>query len=465
MNSTRIRRKRGVVLTPEGLARLQLAIQEAEWEENDGKRYTLEELGWRIRVAPKTVTKVFDRTVGTDRRTLELCFSAFKLDLSPWDYEHSNQLDDTETDEYPGDPSPIAAPLSTLEFPEGVVPLNSPFYIERPPVDALVYSEVVKPGSLLRIKAARQMGKTSLLQRILADVRNRDFHTVSLNFHQVDRPILADSNQFLRWFCTNISRQLNLKSHLDDYWDSDIGSKMSCTLYLQEDVLQKLDAPLVLVLDEVNCLFEHPPVAQDFLPLLRSWHEEAGDGGLWEHLRLVVAYATESYIPLNLNQSPFNVGIPIALPEFTLEQVQLLAQQYGLNWAVAPDGITQLTPLLQMVSGHPYLIRLALYQLACQSIDLEQLLQMAPTVTGIYADHLRQLLNALISQPELALAFRTIVEVEGSVPLVAIAQPTQPSAIVAYKLESLGLVTVTNNGIQPRCELYRLYFREQLVNH
>lgn len=35
-------------------------------------------------------------------------------------------------------------------------------------------------------------------------------------------------------------------------------------------------------------------------------------------------------------------------------------------------------------------------------------------------------------------------------------------AIAAYKLESMGLVKLEENQATPSCELYRLYFREQL---
>ena len=38
----------------------------------------------------------------------------------------------------------------------------------------------------------------------------------------------------------------------------------------------------------------------------------------------------------------------------------------------------------------------------------------------------------------------------------------QLEAITAYKLESMGLVKLEGNQATPSCELYRLYFREQL---
>lgn len=42
-----------------------------------------------------------------------------------------------------------------LEFPEGLVPIDSPFYVERPPLENDCYEAIERPGSLIRIKAPR----------------------------------------------------------------------------------------------------------------------------------------------------------------------------------------------------------------------------------------------------------------------------------------------------------------------
>jgi hypothetical protein len=47
-----------------------------------------------------------------------------------------------------------------LEVPEGPVPLNSTFYVERPPTESRCYETITQAGALIRIKAPRQMGKT-----------------------------------------------------------------------------------------------------------------------------------------------------------------------------------------------------------------------------------------------------------------------------------------------------------------
>ena len=51
-----------------------------------------------------------------------------------------------------------------------------------------------------------------------------------------------------------------------------------------------------------------------------------------------MVHSAEVDIPLNLNQSPFNVGIPITLPMFTPQQVQNLAKIYNINWSLEQGG-------------------------------------------------------------------------------------------------------------------------------
>lgn len=345
--------------------------------------------------------------------------------------------------------TPIQTPL---EFPSGPVPLNSPFYIDRAPIEEFAYREITKPGSVIHLKAPRLMGKSSLLLRILDRAARSGYRTVSLDFQEADAEILASFDGLLRWVCTRIARQLQLASQLDDYWDEEIGSKVSCTHYLQHYLLANIDAPLVLALNEVNRVFEYPSIAREFLPLLRFWHEQAKQVGIFQKLRLVVVYNTEVYIPLSLNQSPFNVGRPIQLPEFTPEQVQELVRRHGLQWSDKEPQRQHWRSLLDLLGGHPYLVRLALYHLCHQDVTPEKLLLEAPTPAGIYGDHLRYYWAMLQDYQDLLAAIEQVVMFEDG---------AQLESIVAYQLESMGLVKLEGNRATPSCQLYRLYFRTQ----
>lgn len=108
-------------------------------------------------------------------------------------------------------------------YPSGSVPLNSPFYLKRS-CESRIDREIEKPGALIRIKAPREMGKTSLLLRNLDYAKQLGYQTVSLNLEQVENSILNNLNLFLRWLCANISRLLPRQPKLEEYWDEDLGS-------------------------------------------------------------------------------------------------------------------------------------------------------------------------------------------------------------------------------------------------
>jgi hypothetical protein len=343
-----------------------------------------------------------------------------------------------------------STPASPLpDFPDSPTAANSPFYIERPPLEAEATAAFLTPGSLLCIKAPQRMGKTSLVLQLLHRAEAQGHRVARLNLRQADNAVLEDLGQFLRWLCLNLAHKLNLEANLEKCWDSRLGDKVSCTLYLQDYILTSLDQPLVLALDEVSHLFEYPAIAHEFLPMLRFWHEESKNMAIWERFRLIIAHSTDCYIPLNINQSPFNVGLSLQLPEFTPNQVLDLARRYGLSWQPSDA-----TPLMAMVGGHPYLIRLALYYLLRGQLSLEQLLQQAPTQSGIYNDHLQSYLVALRQHPQLCSAFERVLNAE---------QPIKIETIAAFKLYRMGLVTLANDAVFPSCPLIRLYFRDRLV--
>jgi hypothetical protein len=330
-----------------------------------------------------------------------------------------------------------------------VMPNSS--YVERPPVESISYETLLKPGSLLRIKAPKYMGKTSLVNRVIAWAKTQHYRTVNLSFEMADRrKHFASLDQFLRWFCLYVSRELGLPGELDEYWDEEcMGAKVSCTTYFEEYLLPAANTPLVLCLDDVDLLFPYPEIYEDFFGLLRSWYEKARSRRIWQNLRLVLAHATDVYIRLNIHQSPFNVGVPVSLPDFTPQQAYEFAQTFDL----AADAET-LTPLLEWVDGHPYLLQLAFNNLKLRSPDsLASLLAEISTDAGIYGAHLRDLLLNLRQEVELAPALHAVVQAN---------EPIKLEAIAAYKLQSMGLITLQGNLAKPRCQLYQQYFAEHL---
>ncbi|BDA74121.1 hypothetical protein CAL7716_082870 [Calothrix sp. PCC 7716] len=356
--------------------------------------------------------------------------------------------------------SPLTIPNSPLpnfdlEYPEGEVPLDSLFYVERPPIEQRCYAEIKKPGSLIRIKAPQHMGKSSLLARILQQAENQGNKVVTIDFQLAEEELFCDLNTFLHWFCDTVTeavagdnRELleKLSQQLDKHWETGqrFGYMKSCKNYFERYLFPEINQPLVLGLEKVDRLFEYPKIYKDFFGLLRAVHEEAKRRDIWKQLRLALAYSTDAYVPVDINQSPFNVGLALELPEFTHEQVKDLAHRHQLNWSDA-----EVLELTGLVGGHPFLVRLALFQIANREISLTDFLQTAPTAAGIYSKHLQRQEYILQQQPELGKAMQQIV---------ANGNPVNLTTEVRFKLYSLGLVKLRNDEVTPRCELYRQYF-------
>jgi hypothetical protein len=335
------------------------------------------------------------------------------------------------------------------------LPTNSPHYVHREPYESQCYQEILKSGSLIRIKAPEEMGKTLLMENILTHARERGYHSQTFNFDLSDRTVFTDLHKFSQWFCASVGQALKLPNKLSEYWQDIFACNYNSTIYFENHLLAELDRPLVLALDKVDLVFEHPAIAQDFCGLLRAWNQRAtqGDdiGKIWKNFRLIVVHSTEVYGNLDINHSPLGgIGLVIKLPEFSSIQVTELADQYHLHWHK-----TEVEQLMAMVGGHPALVKQALQAISQQNLTLAKFLQTAPTAAGIYSDHLRRHLEQIQHQPNLAIAFKEVVTKSSPVTL---------EPMPAFKLESMGLIHLQGNTAIPRCSLYRQYFGDRLYD-
>lgn len=353
-----------------------------------------------------------------------------------------------------GDLLSTEATATQLAFPSVGLSVTSSFYVPRPPAEEQAFNELKRPGGLLRIKAPSNTGKTSLLLRALEYARREGALTVLINMQEADTAILEDLGLFLRWLCRNVTQQLNLENKLDDYWDEEIGNKVSCKIYFREYILAQLLVPVVLALDEVDQLFDYPPLVQEFLPMLRVWHEEAAEIVVWQKLRLALVYNTEVYVPLKISQSPFNVGLSVQLPALSMAQTESLVHQYKLPY-VDGVGLAQLRRLHTLVAGHPYLIQLALYWLSERKLELPELIEDAPTQSGIYRCHLLRYWQILDRQEDLKVALREVI--------LAPPAGAEIDSLLAYRLERMGLIRLSGNMAHISSDLYRLYFKNLLA--
>jgi hypothetical protein len=340
--------------------------------------------------------------------------------------------------------------LEQLEAPGGAVKLRDKFYIRRQ-ADSRLEREVAKSGTTSTIRAARQTGKSSLLVRGAHHARQRGAQIVRLDLQQVDGDRLASPDLFLRDLAELIVRKLHLDvEQVETMWTGVLGSQDKLTYLLEDYVLPETRRAsaggMVLALDEVDRLLQ-THYYQDFFGLLRSWHNNRAFDELWDQFNLVMVISTEPYLLIpDMTQSPFNVGLRVYLEDFAETQVRDLNQRYG---SPVEDG--DISQLMDLLSGHPYLTRMALYTLATKQLSWGDLARIAPTDQGPFSDHLRRLHWLLRDEPDLCDALKQIVRHENNV-----------DPISFFRLLRAGLVKGSGEVCKCRCDLYRIYFEDKL---
>jgi hypothetical protein len=342
---------------------------------------------------------------------------------------------------------PKAVAEGRLEFPGSPLPFESAWYVDRPPLEEMASAALQQSGSLLRLKGAWGMGKTSLINQLLGRAQQLGMAPALVDMRQADAALFEDFDAFLRWFCWALSQKLNLNLKVDDHWFSSAGSKLSCTTFIQDQVLSRIDTPLVLAIDTLHHLAEYPSIASNFFAMLRSWYEQARSSPEWGKLRLVMAYAAEIDLPLQTHQSPFNVGLPLDLPLFTPNQVNDLVQRHRLD----DFGVTNadVSALVARVGGHPYLLQLAFYWLQSGHLTVQQLVDQADSDEGIYREYLHRLWLIFQQSPDLQSAWQQVLGNQ---------DPVLLSAPLAHRLEAMGLVHIEGGRAKVRCALCRDYF-------
>lgn len=337
--------------------------------------------------------------------------------------------------------------------------LADPGYVRRPPIETECHAALRRSKALVRIKAPMRMGKTSLISELIGCGQRLGYVTIRLNLLRLDEADIRQPDRVMKWLCRNIHRYLyrqresysyNIdKLNIDDCWDSAYGSNDNCTIFLEQQVLDRIDVPIVLAIDNLDRIFPYDVSAIDFLGLLRSWHED--ESAPWKKLRMVLAHSTDLYPALNVEHSPFNVGKAVRLSEFTDEQVRELLTYYQVDWAPA-----EIAQLMSLVGGYPELIAIAVsYRKFNPALSMQNLITIAPTANGPYRSYLQSLSEKLNQQASLQAVMKALLKTE---------VPIAISGKAAFYLDSLGLVHLEGEQAVIRNTLYRRYFEQCLAN-
>jgi hypothetical protein len=327
---------------------------------------------------------------------------------------------------------------------------DTPYYMERP-ADSEFDQLLENQESIVLLKGARQMGKTSLLARGLQKARDAGKKVVLLDLQKLNQASLLNIESLYKGLCEIAAERLDLDVSPEDLWRPGRAPNLNFERFIRREVLGKTDGHLVLAIDEVDRLFEWPYSSEVFA-LFRTWYNERATepSGPWKRLTLAIVYATEAHLFItNQNQSPFNVGTKIELQDFTIDQIEELNQLYHNPLR----NIGELNRFFELFNGQPFLTRRGFYELTNRGTSLDGLVKSADSDDGPCSDHLRRILLMVSNKDDMKAALQGLLK----------GQPI-PDAMTFYHLRSAGLVAgETTKDAHFRCAIYRKFLARHLV--
>jgi serine/threonine-protein kinase len=258
---------------------------------------------------------------------------------------------------------------------------------------------------------------------------------------------LSDFDKLIPEFCNILIEQAKKKNRdaIDEIRNAGLTGTLYCTEFFEKCILAENQNPIVLAIDEADLLFEYRDTCDNFFGMLRAWADSARSGSSedWEKFKLAIAYSTEAKI--DPSRSPFNFGIVMNLKEFNVRQIVKLAKECELDW-----GEEEVKELMQIIGGHPYMVRKALYEFALGRIkNFKDLERTAAYSKGPFGDHLRRYSWKLKQKPEWVQLLKRVLMNENC-----------GDTDNCNQLSDLGLLTKVVRKFEFRFKVYKDYFRQ-----
>src|SRR6266404_2525357 len=248
----------------------------------------------------------------------------------------------------------------------GTLQRDARCYVERQTDKDLLYN--LKEGKFCYILTARQMGKSSLMVRTAARLREEGISVAVLDLTAIGMNLTAE--QWYDGLLGKMAQQLGLEDELEEFWfeHERLSPLLRWSRAIEEIVLPRCEGRVVIFVDEIDTVRSLPFSTDEFFAAIREFYNRRTENPELERLTFcLLGVATPSDLIRDTRTTPFNVGHRIELKDFSESEASVLALGLIREEKI---GTVLLKRILYWTGGHPYLTQ-RLCQAVAQDVNIE----------------------------------------------------------------------------------------------
>ena len=241
----------------------------------------------------------------------------------------------------------------------GTLRRDAPSYVSRR-ADQSLY-RCLQDGEFCYVLTARQMGKSSLMVRTAARLRDHGTRVAVLDLTSLGQNLTAD--QWYNGLLERAGQHFGREEEVEAIWHRfrHLGPMRRFMRAISDSVLLGVNDRAVIFVDEIDAVRSLPFSTDEFFAGIRECYNRRPIDPHMERLTFcLLGVATPSDLIRDTRTTPFNIGRRIELSDFTEQEATPLIQGLGTDDGV---GTALLQRIIYWTGGHPYLT-----QRLCQAV-------------------------------------------------------------------------------------------------